>query len=183
MAMRVISASNEVMSEQIKKLQNESRSLEEKLHEKDRQIAELRAQVDIDKDRLAYIEDSKLMLERKIETYNQRVKSLMMRKEIAAQSLVAFRSDFFDAAHLKEKLDAELDKTMKEIDRTSFDKTWRSAGENAARRAREVAIEEHKARAEKARLEAIAEGANKKHAYYDDDDERRLEQGRRTHSL
>jgi hypothetical protein len=110
------------------------------------------------------------MLERKIDNYNRLVAELMTRREIATQSLIAFRSDFFDAANLRQKLDAELDHSMKEIDRISFPQTWKSAGEQASKRARESAVAAHAALAEKERQEAIAMGANKKHAHFDDDE-------------
>jgi hypothetical protein len=59
---------------------------------------------------------------------------------------------------------------MKEIDRISFPQTWKSAGEQASKRARESAVAAHAALAEKERQEAIAMGANKKHAHFDDDE-------------
>lgn len=168
-AMRAIALSDAVLTEQIKKLQNEANSLQEELLEKDRQIKELRAQVHVDKERIEFIEETKLMLERKIDAYNNLVSSLMSRKEFAEQCLMAFRSDSFDAKQLKENLNEELEKTNNEIDRTSFGKAWKSAGESTSRKAERAAIEMKQKLAEIARLEAIEEGAKQKHARFEVD--------------
>jgi chromosome segregation ATPase len=171
-AMRAIAAADAVFSEQIKKLQAEALRLQDKLQEKERQLSELQSRVDTNMEKIEYLEESKQMLERKIEAYNTLVESMASKKEIAEAALNAYRNNIFNVDDLPKNLNAELDSRLKEIDRTSFSKTARAQKEMVAKRARESAIAEHAALAEKERQEAIAKGANKKHAHFADDNKK-----------
>jgi peptidoglycan hydrolase CwlO-like protein len=137
-------------------------------YKKKKDNSPLQSRVDTDMEKIEYLEESKQMLERKIEVYNTLVESLASKKEIAEATLNAFRSNIFHVDDLPQNLGTELNSRLKEIDRTSFNKTARAEGERVAKRARASAIAEHAALAEKERQEAIAKGANKKHAHFDD---------------
>jgi chromosome segregation ATPase len=171
-AMRAIAAADAVFSEQIKKLRTDAIQLQDKLQEKERQLSELQSRVDTDLEKIEYLEESKQMLERKIEVYNTLVESLASKKEIAETTLNAFRSNIFQVDDLPKNLGTELNSRLKEVDRTSFGRTARAEGERVAKRARASAVAEHAALAEKERQEAIAKGANKKHAHFDDHNRR-----------
>jgi chromosome segregation ATPase len=171
-AMRAIAAADAVFSEQIKRLQTEALLLQDKLREKEKQLSELLSNVEVNKEKIEFLEESKEMLERKIEVYNTFVQSLASKKQIADATLNAFRANIFHIDDLANNLSAELNDHLKEVDRTSFSRTTRAEGERVAKRARQGAITEHAARAEKERQEAIAKGVNKKHAHFEEDDKK-----------